>query len=299
LDAQRRLHFNGNCRIGPLQIGTGHDDTVDIRGSTPGTLQRFLGSLDRHLAQNRPLVITAFRDVGHHTINIQNALLVSDMPALDTGGLFNELAAGQRCRIHLPGGNGGSVLRVETFRPGIEAGHQLVVTDAVRGGVQTCATDDYFMHGRASLDSTCSGVSNARPCRGLSGSPTAHPGRYMENDLRRPESKSSCGSRHFGSFCHISAPSCSCHAISRLNPPAGGPPARDTAACPSADCRSPGSVAGHLSRGSPARVSSVACRIPACAFPAVARTGIPGTPPASSATDPGVHPHAPPPGNAG
>src|SRR5690554_1189611 len=51
----------------------------------------------------------------------------------------------------------------------------------------------------------------------------------MDNDLRRPESKSSCGSRHFGSFCHISAPSCSCHAISRLNPPAGGPPARDTA----------------------------------------------------------------------
>ena len=93
LDTQGSLHLNGNRRVGTLQVGAGDNHAIDIGSGAPGTFQGLGGSLDRHLAENRPLVVAALGDIRNHAVDIENTALVDHVTALDTGRLLDELAA--------------------------------------------------------------------------------------------------------------------------------------------------------------------------------------------------------------
>src|SRR5690606_40064345 len=96
------------------------------------TLQRLLRRLHRHLTEDRPLLVAALGYAWHHAIDIEDAALVGDETAPDAGGLFDELAAGQRRRIHLTGLDGLRVLRVEAFCPGMDTPPPLATPPAAR-----------------------------------------------------------------------------------------------------------------------------------------------------------------------
>ena len=123
LDPQCRLHFDGDCRIGALQVGAGDDHAVDVRSGLAGAGQRFFGCLDRHLAENRPLVIAALGNARNHALGIEDAGLVGNVAALDAGSLFDEGGAGLGQRLDLAGLDGSGILAVEAMNVGVEGLH--------------------------------------------------------------------------------------------------------------------------------------------------------------------------------
>ncbi|MCY1262443.1 hypothetical protein D9M70_107280 [compost metagenome] len=150
LDAQRFLDFDGNGWIGALQVGTGDDHAVDVRGGLAGALQGLFGRADGHLAQHRPLVVGALRQAWGHALRVEDAILVHDKAAFDARGLFDERGAGFGQCLHFTARNGIGVVGVELRDVSIERLHQLFVGNAIGRGVQAGAADDDVMHGRVS-----------------------------------------------------------------------------------------------------------------------------------------------------
>ncbi|MNS53848.1 hypothetical protein D3C72_866180 [compost metagenome] len=150
LDAQGFLYFDGDRRIGALQVGAGDDHAVDVRCGFAGALQGLFGSADGHLAQHRPFVVRALRQAWRHALRVEDAFLVHDKAALDAGRFFDERCAGFGQCFDFTARDGVGVIGVELRHIGIERLHQLFVGDAVGRGVQAGATDDDVMHGRVS-----------------------------------------------------------------------------------------------------------------------------------------------------
>src|SRR5690606_35705032 len=136
LDAQCRLHFDGDSRVGTLQVGTGDYHAVDVGGGLARPRQRFFGSLHRHLAQYRPLIVVALGNARNHALGIEDTGLVGDVTALDAGSLLAEGRAGFGKRLDFARLDGSGVFGVETARVGIERLHQLVVGNALGRGVK-------------------------------------------------------------------------------------------------------------------------------------------------------------------
>lgn len=161
LDAECGLHLDGDGRIGALQVGTGDDHAIDIGRRLAGAGQRFFRCLDRHLAENRPLVIAALRNARNHALGVEDAGLVGDVAALDAGGLLDEGRAGFGQRLDLTGLDGRGILAVEAVHVGIEGLHQFVVGDTAGRGVKAGTADDDVVHSRSSrigLDRTDGGT---------------------------------------------------------------------------------------------------------------------------------------------
>ncbi|MNF79794.1 hypothetical protein D3C84_620200 [compost metagenome] len=150
VDAECGLHFDGDRRVGALQVGAGDDHAVDIARGLAGALQGLSGGGHGHLAEDAPLVVGALRNARHHALGIEDAVLVHHETALDAGGFLDEGHAGFSQGLDLATLDGGSVLGVEGLHVGVEGGHQLFVGDAVGRGVQAGATDHDVVHGRSS-----------------------------------------------------------------------------------------------------------------------------------------------------
>ncbi|MCY1502878.1 hypothetical protein D9M68_369870 [compost metagenome] len=150
LDAERGLHFDGDGRVGALQVGAGDYHAVDIGRGPAGALQGLLRGGHGHFAEDAPLVIGALRNSRRHALGIEDAVLVHHEAALDAGGFLDEGHAGFSQGLDLATLDGGGVLRVEGLHVGIEGGHQLFVGNAVGRGVQAGATDHDIVHGRSS-----------------------------------------------------------------------------------------------------------------------------------------------------
>ncbi len=149
-DAQGFLDFDGDGRIGALQVGAGDDHTVDVRCGLAGALQGLFGRTDGHLAQHRPFVVRTLRQAWRHALRVEDALLVHDKAAFDPGRLFDEGCAGLGQRLHVAALDSVGVVGIELADVSIERLHQLFVGDAVGRGVQAGAADDDVMHGRFS-----------------------------------------------------------------------------------------------------------------------------------------------------
>jgi hypothetical protein len=114
--AQRRLDFDGNGRVGALQVGAGDDYAVDVGGGLAGALQGLLGSSDTHLAEDRPLVVRALGQSRLHALRVEDAVLVHDEAALDAAGFLDEGGARFSQCLHLAGFDGGGIVSVELRR---------------------------------------------------------------------------------------------------------------------------------------------------------------------------------------
>ncbi|MNM83295.1 hypothetical protein D3C81_953520 [compost metagenome] len=158
LDTQRRLHFDGNRRVGALQVGAGDDHAVDIRRGAAGTLQRFFRRGGGHLAKDAPVVVAALGNARSHALRIEDTGLVHHETALDAGSLLDEGRARLALRFQLVLGDCLGVLLVVLADVGIEGFHQLIVGDAEWRGIQTGSADHDFMHGQSSSQSIGSGL---------------------------------------------------------------------------------------------------------------------------------------------
>ena len=147
VDTEGGLHFDGDGRVGALQVGAGDDHAVDVGHAAAGTLEGFPGGAHGHLAEDAPLVVGTLGDARHHALRVEDAVLVDDEAALDAGSLLDEGAAGLTQRLDLAALDGGGIVGIELLNIGIEGSHQLVVGDAVGGGIQASATDYGFVHG--------------------------------------------------------------------------------------------------------------------------------------------------------
>ncbi len=81
LNTQRFLDFDGDGRVGALQVGAGDDHTVDVSGGLAGALQGLFGRTDSHLAKHRPLVIRALGQAWCHALRVEDAVFVHDKAA--------------------------------------------------------------------------------------------------------------------------------------------------------------------------------------------------------------------------
>ena len=135
-DAERVLHFHRHCGVSALQVRGADQDPVNIRRCAVGRLQGFARRTDRHLRENRNLLVRPLWQTRAHDFWIKNAGLVDDIARLDARRLDDELGRGFHQRRLRAGGNGARAGCVRGPDIGVESRHQLFVRNRLRRRVK-------------------------------------------------------------------------------------------------------------------------------------------------------------------
>ena len=81
--AERGLNFNGNCRVGALEVGAGDDHQIDLARCAPGFLQSVFGGRGSHFSHQGNLFVGPAGDIRAHPVGIKNAGFVDDVALFD------------------------------------------------------------------------------------------------------------------------------------------------------------------------------------------------------------------------
>ena len=123
--------------------------SISAAPACPSAASASCAALDRHLGQDRDLLVRPLGDDRAHDRRVEDARLVciTKRDLIPDAFSMNSAEEGGD-RLDLAGGDGGGVLGVEPFDVGVEGHDQLGVRDAFGRGIEAGRGDDCRAHGK-------------------------------------------------------------------------------------------------------------------------------------------------------
>ena len=145
--ADRVLDFARQARKIAL-LGRGRDDhPVNVLAFIAGSLEGGAGRTQRKLGLDRKLPDRSRCNCGHHAVDVQYAVFLVDMAALDAGCGDDEVRTRQGHRLDRSGSNGFGVGLVEAVCIRVVAGDEFVIVDDVGRSPIAGRPDEAVLHG--------------------------------------------------------------------------------------------------------------------------------------------------------